>query len=693
MELPFYKAYSANVPLAGGSESTNYINSGTGQLGVEQAFAGVNYLQATASKKFAGGDADASLSKLLDNDGGPQSSAHSIFNKFTVFQYSGLNAGFAYQEAGHFIGFNSTNKRDLNDLDLDNKQQYDAMKARIRAEKETQLANAKSDQDRTGIRDRYDKMEKSADGKFNSSSNSIASISSNTVSNPTAKKLIDWGANNSPSTIYGFQPYSMTDFMFCKYYGRIPNNRLVTLRRYPHPVSDSVRTGVAGGDKSSIRSAIPIAQAVTWFGAETGFTLNSLGNFAWDMPWEFGGAGTKINDAQQIDGNEITLSELFSGAGGLLSDDVKNLLLSGYVSLTDAGDSGLAQLTGYDKKIQDYQKNLYTNGPYWNRIYGPVNVINETTRRLRGIQTNNWKKPFTVNFHYSFRSFNGLSPKIVALDLISNFLNLTYNDAQFLNQLSRYFPKTGVKPDPTVAEALGNLLTSWGTTFSGNSSETFMKFIDQMVQAVDKAGSNIFRDPLKYGKQTLQTVIMSRLGDAIPKLLSVKSALSDRPVGEWHITVGNPMNPIFVMGDLVVTGTEMTWDEEMGPDDFPTGCTFKVTLSQAKPRDKTAIERMLNLGDTKLTAGTLRTSSYDDTFGEDNYKLWNETQVDQNSAKTEEQLLEKARANDPKSPFSKFRSRFRNGYSLADPDGKSLKSKNFNDSVLLLYFQRNYGNN
>ena len=314
-----------------------------------------------------------------------------------------------------------------------------------------------------------------------------------------------------------------------------------------------------------------------------------------------------------------------------------------------------------------------------------------TSRRSRGMQTSNWQKSFNVNFHYSFRSFNGLSPKIVALDLISNFLNLTYNDAQFLGQLSRYFPKLGVKFDPTVAEAFGNLITSWGTTFSGNSSADLMKLVTLLKGAMFQAGSKLLTNTGDTAVKGLQAIAMSKLGDAIPKLLSVKSALSDRPVGEWHITVGNPMNPIFVMGDLIVTNTDMKWDEEIGPDDFPTGCTFTVTLHQGKPRDKTAIERMLNLGDTKLTSGTIKTSSYDDTFGESNNKLFNQAQLNQDSDATTKDKLAQVKADNPNSEYSKFRDRLRNGY--GSQTNNSQTSTTVDDNLLLLYFQRRYGHN
>jgi len=492
--------------------------------------------------------------------------------------------------------------------------------------------------------------------------------------------------------------------MFCKDYGKIPNNRLITLRRFPFPVDDSLRLG----QTDRTRNALPVAQAVTWFGSDTGNSLSSIGIFKWDMTF-----GEVAVSEQIITGNEVTLTDLLGileGVGGkpvVGGDVIANVLKTAYAAI-NGSDEGMQQYSGYDAKIQNYQKSLYdsTSGPYWNRIYGPVNVIHKSMRRTRGMQNQNWNTSFSINFRYSFRSFNGMSPKIVALDLISNFINLTYNDAQFLGQLARYFPKTGLKMSPSTTEAFGKILTSWGSSYTGNNADAFSKILTNMNSALEAAGSSIANDPIKTIGRGLQTGLMApdKLGKAIPDLISIKSALSDRPVGEWHIVVGNPLNPIFVMGDLLCTNVDMVWDEELGPDDFPTGVKFTVTLKQGKPRDKTSIERMLNLGETKLTSGMLRTSSSFDTFGDDNSKLWNEvvaTAAGKQSDSLEAyfQSLEKIDGGRAQNRFKLFRNRFLTGYGvydsaeLADVKTGVIGKKGLDDSLLLFYYQRQYGKN
>ena len=666
--------------------STDVIKATGLELVTQQAFAGVNYMEALSTKS-AGKKGFDGVSNLLDPGGsGAEAEAYSslqhnvssLFNKFTVFQYAPLNNGAKYEAAGHFIGFSNNLK-----TDTDYAEESGALLALQKLALESAQSSATSADAKKKTREALSKWEASA-GALQKVSRNFRANSQSVLSNPTAAQLRKWGSETSPGTPVGFQPYSYSDFMYCKHYGKIPNNRLVTLRRYPFPVGDSLKTSQTDPRKN----AIPVAQAITWFGSDTGNDLNKLGLFSWDIPW------TPLDvTEQEITGNEVTFSDLISTLEPLAGGAALASTLKAAYATINGTDQSAQELSGMDKKIQQYQKNLYTTGPYWNRIYGPVNVISQSTRRARGMQTTNWQNTMTINFAYKFRSFNGLSPKIAALDLISNFMNLTYNDAQFLGQLARYYPKTGLKFSPTTTEALGKILTNWGTTYSGNNSEQYSKILSNMLQALDLAGSKILSDPAKLIGDGIQSALMTQLGNAVPDLISIRSALSDRPVGEWHIVVGNPMNPIFVMGDLLCSNVSMNWDEELGPDDFPTGVTFAVTLKQGKPRDKTAIERMLNMGETKLTAGMLKTSSFNDTFGETNNKLWNEA-TDPKTANLDKFY---AGLGDNKSRFHTFRDRFLTGYGMTTPGNtaaySSQSASKLDDSLLLYYYQREYGQN
>lgn len=559
-------------------------------LTTAQFFSSVNYLQKTAPLS------DLKTATKFDQ---LTPGVDSLFNHFAVFRYVD-NLLDKYEPDAHFVGYQlrhnfNNNKDDLKKdiADLQSGGGFTAPQLNaLQSGLQRSISNA-------GIRQ-------------------IAA--KDAMSNPSAANIIKWSSTTSNATTLGYQPYAWTDFAYCKYYGKIPNNRLVTLRRYPFPVSDLLK----GANQSPI---IPMAQAVTWFGGESGNKLSGIGNWNWDMPW----ATLEVKE-QQIDGNEVLVSDLttiLDGIGGKFGTGLRKLLDQVIATAQlNNNEAKAAEISGMDEQIQSYIKTLYDadKGPYWNRVYGPVNVVHKSSRRDRGIQ-NSWGTQFTLKFHYQFRSFSGLSPKMAALDLISNFMALTFNDAQFLGQLARYFPRPGLKFDPTTTQVLTDLVLKWGKGELGtNEALTGLKTIVQAQSAVfGKLKDDLVNDPLKVVGTSINAFALDKFKGVMPKILSVKSALSDRPVGEWHIVVGNPMQPIFVMGDLICVKTTAVFDEEIGPDDFPTGITFDVTLQQAKPRDKTAFERMLNQGEGSLTATRLNPpSSASDTFGEENNKRYKE---------------------------------------------------------------------
>jgi hypothetical protein len=668
-------------------------------LKVEEVFAGTNYLEDVSKVQIADLRDKRYPGALIRN------SPDSIFNKFSIFTYSNFINGIQYDPGHHFIGYQGRDRTLNGDLDGQNKEEVERLlnenaknkAATIKTISEGGRANE------TLLQAVNDNLAKIAGIK--ASAQAYAARNKSTIANPTASNIITWASEKSTHSVTGFQPYSWTDFIFCKYYGKIPNNRLITLRRYPFPVDDQL---VPIG----MKQPLPIAQAVTWWGGETGNSLSSIGVMKWNLKW-----GQNIVTPQDITGNEVLVKDVLGILDGAGLGEMSKALQTVYVAYTGS-NANLQQITGQEQKMQDYIRGLYeSNGPYWNRIFGPVNVIDRSVRRERGIQ-DDWQSQFTINFHYSFRSFNGLSPKVVALDLIASFLNLTYADAQFLGQLQRYFANPGVKFEPAIGEMLGNVLTQYATSFEAGNTGALMKMAEKTVNSIRaivndalKSGSAALRGDFSGvsdgGKRLVQVGLMQMLSDAVPKFISAKSALSDRPVGEWHLVVGNPMNPIMTMGDLICTKCDMIFDEEMGPDDFPTGVTFKVMLQQGKPRDKLAIERMFNLGQSKMMRSKLRNpSSTEDTQGTVNNKAYEQLK---NSLTGDE--LDKIRESfnypdgksslDPadevrakQNAFIGYRNRIRRAYRYG-PESNNMDSKStpYDDQLLLLYYdRRQHGN-
>ena len=76
----------------------------------------------------------------------------------------------------------------------------------------------------------------------------------------------------------------------------------------------------------------------------------------------------------------------------------------------------------------------------------------------------------------------------------------------------------------------------------------------------------------------------------------IKAFLTGDPTGQWHLTIGNPMNPIIVCGNLALQESDFSFEGPLGFEGFPTKMKVEMTLKPGRPRDKTEIESMFNAG-------------------------------------------------------------------------------------------------
>lgn len=457
------------------------------------------------------------------------------------------------------------------------------------------------------------------------------------IQNPTAQQILEWVRQQSEdpdNQSLAPAPYQVNDFLWCKYYGKVANNRMVTLRRYPWPVEDNMKLQ----DKAN-QIPVPLAQAVTWFGEDVDNKLSSIMGIEWDMNWV-----PMAAKHQDIIGNEILVEDILSGLG--INDETTKNAIQIAVATMQGQDLNTLELSGYDQKMYDWLQGAYgTEGPYWNRVLGPVNVVNKNIMRERGMGENLFKKDIQLVFEYSLRSYRGVNPKIAFLDLLTNFLTLTYNTAPFWGGGYRYFPKAGVKigaagsdliEQGRVLEGIQVTLNSWLGS-AGGATKQIMQSVMGHFQAVVEGGAKSEVDFMKetmqggegvtantsskMGTKILDNLLAGKSSALMRAPLSFRSLLEGRPIGEWHITVGNPMNPIATIGNMYVKSVSMDLSEALGADDFPTEMKFTVHLGHGKPRAKQDIESIFNSGNGALSFNALSPpSSASNTFHGKNHK-------------------------------------------------------------------------
>lgn len=452
---------------------------------------------------------------------------------------------------------------------------------------------------------------------------------------------INTGNNTTgnPSLIIGGSsaPYYWRDFLYCKYYGTIPNNYMVTLRRYPAPMRDnlSIPTQLRQSDLYRKKGAgRPVAQAVTWWGSNTENSLNDILTFSTGLKWEekFQAQIAEVEGFDQgffktVLGRAFGAAAGTVGAAGILASmgDVASVVIA-------SSDSGRSEIT--DAKINNAlrDKMSQNNGPLSDFIFNPVDTVDKTYFRGRGLEFKT--SPILLKFHYELTSVGEVNTKAAIVDIIGNLLALGTNYGNFLTPDVRYdngFPAIGFPggdkglrhfySDPLqwTKDAIKFLADPNGTT---NLSPEFQEFrqattdiqksveqLESMIKQIS-SGDGDLTALAKNMDDSLGNVLAYALADDLIEKIAVPLSLkTGAPVGEWHLVVGNPMNPVAMIGNLICGGVQIEFGEVLGPDDFPTEIIATFTLEHGRDRERGEIESMFNRGDGRLYQSNLPTYS------------------------------------------------------------------------------------
>lgn len=416
----------------------------------------------------------------------------------------------------------------------------------------------------------------------------------NYSSTPTTSSLILWG-NGDP---YARTPYHFTDFVFAKYWNKIENNRLITLRRFAAPILDNMKfpgmDGVQGENTGKKAVFPPMASAITYFGEETGNNLKDLLKFKTGVKWGETKAEVWKVESETTPSNESGPAGIYGGVGKLSK-------------MLAIGEGN------FDPKLLMNDGNLppdpYSDGPYENRIQGPVNRIDTVKKRDPGIDFD-WSG-LNLQFEYVARPVGGVNPKAALLDILSNFLVLGSASAVFFGGQHRFMSNPAKYPflggekgiqswfrgDPIgwaghSIKSVTNQLTDQDSNIFQNMSSMFEDLFSanfgQAVKGFFKEGG--------IGMNIIKAKVAEKSAGTVPYLRGLRALLTGEPVGEWHVTIGNPLNPIAMIGNLICTSVEVEFGDELGPDDFPTEIKFTVNLDHGMARDRDSIESVFNRG-------------------------------------------------------------------------------------------------
>jgi hypothetical protein len=364
--------------------------------------------------------------------------------------------------------------------------------------------------------------------------------------------LISW------SELYPALQLRFQDFAYCKKLGYYPNNRLIVLRRFRVGVPDNLfdyHKKRVGGTFDYLQ---PLATMVTWYGP-----TESPIEISYNENWDDNNKGifeTVVDSVSAVSGGKLT-------KGG----DSFNIVESSVIGYLISG-------------TRDDGKKYIGNDPYGN----PNLIISSKKRVVAGKGLSSTVNFNRLEFEYEMRYIQGVDPGIAMLDLISNAMKMGTSTAEFRMPI-----------DIFKSSVIKNVLNNDFEINFDEFSEKFAKFKDDLVNVFNSFLNNALKVATDVATNTGKNIedliknfsshIISRYREQLKASVNAETGL---PSGIWHVTVGNPKNPIVSCGDLIIKSNKLELGTELGYNDFPN--SFKVIITLESGRDE--LERIFNSG-------------------------------------------------------------------------------------------------
>ena len=404
--------------------------------------------------------------------------------------------------------------------------------------------------------------------------------------------------SNEKDSILGQARYKYSDFMYCRDVGKISNNHLITLRRFAAPVRDNIFQYTGTDTQTSNEVAGDIGRLITWFGTPEN-KLEDILKYSFHASWREMEAARQDLDSQEND----TARGL---TGGLV-----NLFNTEHAEGVEKGINASAFSMLLKDDASEYDKGPYADNPAVNgrmfdkhKIYEPKDTVRSKYEYEGNLK---FSQQFTLTFNYKLRGYDNINGKTAMLDLLGNILAVTYKKGKFWPGEQHIIGAPQNAQGWSKAIEMQNTAISASSTFIGSlcnggslsdAASSAMNIIQgaDLGKDINQAAKDLL-NKLKAGG--LQSIFSGLMKNALgrPAVYAFDSLLSEGETGTWHVTIGNPLNPIASIGNLIIDGdVEITHGGPLGLDDFPTEITVKVPLKHAMPRDSVDIQRMFTKG-------------------------------------------------------------------------------------------------
>jgi hypothetical protein len=392
-----------------------------------------------------------------------------------------------------------------------------------------------------------------------------------------------------------------SDFAYCKQLGVFPNNRLIIARRFLTPVMDNILEKGSGS---------PTAVLICWRKPDEDFIDITFGEDWGDAEADFTAV---LNDI----GKDLMGAKIGGGIGDALGAGMGAIPLPGVSEY----------LT---RKFLEYL-GIYEKGTSNEPLpAGNPNLIKQAKRRKTlepGAAGSGLRCTFSVKMtcEYEQKFISGIDPTIAYVDILSNALRFgtsPHNDYGLSPRAAKKIKGWVTNPSGLVKDVADALKTAVETIKVGFEEEidaiykqklydanlankeeqenkgkekTEKQKNEEEREAVKEQGTTFFDNIVSLGVTGIEKTIQKYK----EKIYGIAAALSLTPSTPWHVTVGNPLRPIFCSGDMYTTDVQLTLGPTLAFNDLPSNIKIDFTLSPARSWSLTDIMGKFNTGNIR----------------------------------------------------------------------------------------------
>lgn len=375
------------------------------------------------------------------------------------------------------------------------------------------------------------------------------------------------------------------DFAYLKHLGVFPNNRLMIARRFPTPMRDNIMD--KGGE-----GVTPLSVLISWKPQNEDFLDFSFGEEWMDAEADFTSILSQI-------GGDFGIKNMGAGVG----KGINILPLPGFTELLQRKFMTQLGILSPDRANQILPS-------------GNPNIIKKAKRRKTiayGDAGSGLKATVNIKMvvEYEQKFISGIDPTVAWMDILNNALSFGTSNSDNYG-LSTNFAKTITKY--TGNNAIQNIIADVVEVFKSLAGK-IKKSIDGLRELMNKSSEDIIekaKDIISGDNANIAiNLITKSINATIRKyqvqVVGIAHALSGLPSTPWHITLGNPLRPIYTSGDMLVEDVNVKLGSTLAFNDLPASIKVEFTMTNARPL---GLQELLS----KFNTGYLRSVNHRKDF-------------------------------------------------------------------------------